>query len=722
MAKSAQKVTLSPSRDIPFDKLVLSQSNVRRIKAGISVEELAEDIARRGLLQSLNVRPVLAEDGSETGKFEIPAGGRRFQALSLLVKQKRLAKTTPIPCIVRDANSTILAEDDSLAENMQRAALHPLDQFRAFVALREKGQGDEEIAAAFFVTPQVVKQRLKLAAVAPALLELYAEDEMTLEQLMAFTVNPDHERQVQVWDAIRSSWNKEPYQIRRMLTETSVRASDRRAVFVGVDAYESAGGTMLHDLFQGDDGGWLEDPALLDRLVSGKLQAEAEAIATEGWKWIEVSLDLPYGYSHGLRRLSGDPAPMTDDEGAAHAKLLAEYRALEEEYEGQDDFPEEIDARLGALEVAMEKLEARPLIFDADEIARAGAFVTLDRYGELVVYRGFVRPEDEPGADVDVHSGEQAADGQGAKLSAGSHVDGVGHGTVITSAGQALGANVPDDEDDGALKPLPERLVMELTAHRTFALREAVGRSPDVALTLLLLKLVNETFRTSSSTGSCLEASVRHIHMSAQASDLKDSVVAKLVDDRHAEWEADLPLGDDAVLWDYLASLDQASRLSLLAHCLSFGINALHEKVNPYGAGITASGLTKRMTQSDLVAQAVELDMVEAGWEPTTDTYLNRVPKVRILEAVREAKGEGTAQLLDHLKKGEMATEAERLLKGSGWLPEVLRRHDLVALDGAEGQGAPEPVSDARQTEDVDLPAFLTADLAGGDASVMAAE
>ena len=102
MAKSAQKVTLSPSRDIPFDKLVLSQSNVRRIKAGISIEELAEDIARRGLLQSLSVRPVLADDGSETGKFEIPAGGRRFQALSLLVKQKRLAKTTPIPRIVRE--------------------------------------------------------------------------------------------------------------------------------------------------------------------------------------------------------------------------------------------------------------------------------------------------------------------------------------------------------------------------------------------------------------------------------------------------------------------------------------------------------------------------------------------------------------------------------------------------------------------------------------------
>src|ERR1700691_4373757 len=226
MAPAVRKITLSASRDIPFNKLVLSQSNVRRVKAGLSIEELAEDIARRTLLQSLNVRAMRDAEGQETGMFEVPAGGRRFRALELLVKQKRMTKTQPVPCVVRTDG---LAEEDSLAENVEREALHPLDQFRAFQTLRSKGLGEEEIAARFFVTPAVVKQRLKLAAVSDKLLDVYAEDGMTLEQLMAFTVTSDHARQEQVWESLARAYNKEPYYIRRQLTEGAVLAADKRA-------------------------------------------------------------------------------------------------------------------------------------------------------------------------------------------------------------------------------------------------------------------------------------------------------------------------------------------------------------------------------------------------------------------------------------------------------------------------------------------------------------
>ncbi len=390
MTKAVQKITLSPSRDIPFNKLVLSQSNVRRMKGGVSIEQLAESIAERTLLQSLNVRAVLDGEGRETGMFEVPAGGRRYRALALLVKQKRMAKTQAVPCVVRDQGSAL---DDSLAENDQRVGLHPLDQFRAFQALRESRMTEEEIAARHFVTVAVVKQRLRLAAVSPALLDVYAADGMTLEQLMAFTVTADHARQQEVWDKVSRSGCDAPYQIRRLLTEQTVRASDRRAQFVGLAAYEAAGGVVLRDLFEADDGGWLQDVALLDRLVAEKLQTEAERIGAEGWKWIAAAVDFPFGHTHGLRELHGEPAELTADEQAAIETLRTEQAKLEADYGQADELPEDVDRRLGEIEAALQSFDERPMIYDAAEMARAGAFVSIDSEGGLRVARGFVRPE-----------------------------------------------------------------------------------------------------------------------------------------------------------------------------------------------------------------------------------------------------------------------------------------------------------------------------------------
>jgi ParB family chromosome partitioning protein len=659
MAKAVQKITLSRSRDISFNKLVLSQSNVRRMKAGISIEQLAESIAQRTLLQSLNVRAVLDAEGNETGMFEVPAGGRRYRALELLVKQKRMAKTQPVPCVVREGG---IAEDDSIAENDERVGLHPLDQFRAFQTLRSLGMSEDDIAARHFVSPAIVKQRLRLASVAPNLLDIYADDGMTLEQLMAFSVSGDHDRQQQVWDNVSKSGYDEPYQIRRMLTESTVRASDKRAQFVGVAAYEAAGGTVLCDLFERDDGGWLQDVPLLDRLVTEKLKTEAETIAAEGWKWIEVAVSFPYGHDNGIRELGGTPAEITAEEQATIDALQAEQARLEAEYQDADELPDEVDARLGEIEEALTAFEQRPHIYDPADIARAGALVSIDSNGALFVERGYVRPEDE--APVERPEDEGGSD---------SDMPAVPR-TMITVTGEPEA----DEEEDDGIKPLPDRLVMELTAHRTLALRDAVANNPHVAMTALLHKLCLDTFGRITPS-PCLQVSVREVHFTAQASGLKESASAKAIEEREASWTVDMPKDENA-LWDWLAALDDASRLSLLAHCVSYGVNALHEKVDRYGgSGVSSRGLRQRLAQADRLARAVNLDLVEAGWRPTVDNYLGRVTKARILEAVREAKGESSAQLIDHLKKTEMAKEAERLLDDSGWLPEPLRFAEVTS-------------------------------------------
>ncbi|MFG1244588.1 ParB/RepB/Spo0J family partition protein [Xanthobacter versatilis] len=683
MATAVQKITLSSSRDIPFNKLVLSQSNVRRVKAGVSIEELAEDIARRGLLQGLNVRAVIDADGVETGMYEIPAGGRRYRALELLVKRKRLARTAPVPCIVREGG---IAEEDSLAENVQRAPLHPLDQFRAFLALREKGQSEEEIAAAFFVSVAVVKQRLKLASVSPKLLDTYAEDGLTLDQLMAFAVSGDHERQEQVLERLAQTYDKQPYVIRRMLTEGAVRASDKRARFVGVDAYEAAGGTVLRDLFQGDDGGWLQDLALVDRMVAEKLAAEANGTRSEGWKWIEVAPDFAYGHTYGLRQLRGEPTPLTEEEEAARATAQAAYDRLSEEHADADELPEEVDARLGELEAVLEAFETRPLAFDPAEVARAGAFVSIAQDGKLRVERGYVRPEDE----VPVEE-EHATS---------TETDDVNH-VASTSLQEAATPDAPaEPEEEDGLAPISDRLLTELTTHRTLGLRHALGEQPDVAFLAAVHALTLKAFYVYGSD-SCLELDRKSVSFNAQAPGLNDSVSAEAIRVRHESWAKALPK-EPVALWDTLSGWDRDSQAALFAHVVSLSVNAVHEAWNRR---------PRAFAHADRLAQAVSLDMAAAGWKPTVDTFLGRVTKACILQAVTEAKGERAAERIAHLKKGDMAREAETLLAGSGWLPEPLRTlpseaagEETAEKGGETAMGDSEDLADTEEPEAISSP------------------
>ncbi len=690
MAQAIQKISLNAGRDIPFNKLVLSQQNVRKTKAGASIEELADDIARRGLLTSINVRAELDAEGKETGIYRIPAGGRRYRALKLLVDRKQLTKTTAVPCIVSEGET--LEAEDSLAENVKRADLHPLDEFRAMMVLREQGLDEEEIAARFHISVATVKQRLRLASVSPRLLELYGDDQMKLGQVMAFSLTKDHARQEQVWETVSRTQSADPYYIRRLLTETAVRATDRRAVYVGIEAYEAAGGVVMRDLFEQDNGGWLQDPALLEQLVLEKLTADAEALKTEeGWRWADSAIDFHFGHASGLRRFYGKQAEFTEEELARHDSLQAEFDKLSEEYEAAEDYSEETEARFDDLDAQLTALNERPYVLDPDDVARGGAFISLAGNGELKIERGFVRPEDEP--VIAAEEGDAAdPDGDG-----GDDVIASAEGGVTVN-GKPVGFEEPED-DDGKIRPLSERLIEDLTAARTLAIRNALANEPMTAFIAVLHLLVLKTFYHYG-TASCLEITVQHT-VSTKTQGLADTVWAKEIEQRQENWGHDLPGEADAV-WAYLIALDQDSRLALFAHCASMSLNATIQQWNRR---------TKENQHAVQLAQTIGFGMVGAGWTPTVDNYLGRVTKAHILQAVREARGDQSAQLIDHLKKQDMAREAARLLDGSGWLPEVLRYPADEIADETGISETDETVivgDDDTEAAEVALPAFLT--------------
>ena len=354
-----------------------------------------------------------------------------------------------------------------------------------------------------------------------------------------------------------------------------------------------------------------------------------------------------------MRRIYGEPRELSADEIARYDAVKAEYDKLDAEYAEAEDDDEEVEDRLEKLGAELDALNDRPSVYDPDEVARAGVFVTLGANGRLRIERGFIRPEDEPAAGAEDGEPDEQ---RGIDDANGEPVSG-----VVVNGRPANDGSVEEEEDE-TIKPLPDRLVFDLTAQRTLALRNALAADPALAFTAALHAFVLQVFyRFASDT--CLEISLKSASFS-QVEGLGETVWAKEIDERHQNWDRDLPK-DEGELWEFLIGLDEASRQALFAHCVSLSLNAVMEPWNKR---------PRALAHADILARTLRFDMVSAGWVPTVDNYLGRVTKARILEAVREAKGEDSAERIDHLKKDDMAREAARLLEGSNWLPEPLRQ------------------------------------------------
>ena len=595
---------------IPLCKLKKSPRNARTTPHSMAaIEATAASIAAKGILQNLVVEPERDEQGEPTGYYLVTIGEGRRLAQLLRVKRKQIKKSEPIRCIVDTTNDP---HEISLDENVTREAMHPADQFEAFRTLAERnGWSAQDIAARFGVSAHTVRQRLRLGAVSPRLMQAYRDEELNLDELMSFALVSDMQRQEQVFDSL--GHNRNAYSIRRELTRTHVEASDPRARFVGSIAYEAAGGTLLRDLFSDNDSCYFEDAALLDRLAADKLAEAAETLQSEGWKWVDVHLAYPHG--HGLRRCQSQLAELSERDEETYAAAQYEYEQLAE----GEDAPDE--DRMAQLQATMQRLDAARTRYSGDDIARGGAFLCLNHDGTLRIERGLLRPGDMPEEQL------------------------------------------PEEDAEEPREPaatLPDSLARDLHARRTLAMRWALGEQPDVALTALTHAMAAQTFYAYASA-ACLELRPQSATLGGFAKGLDESPEAQAVRHRHDAWAVGMP-EDASQLWNYVSGLDAVQMMSLLAHCSSLTVAMV----------MPADGKRHAVQASGHLAAALKLDMAQ-HWSPTAESYFARIPKAKVIEAVAEAVSPEAAGRLGGMKKAQLVASAEQLMAGTGWLPAPLR-------------------------------------------------
>jgi ParB family chromosome partitioning protein len=689
-------------RLIPLNQLELSPLNVRKVAASATDDaELLASIRENGIKQNLVVH-VLPD-----GKFAVDAGGRRLKALKQLASDRVIPNDHPVSCLVEDEQNAIVT---STTENLQRAAMHPADQFEAFAQMIAEGRKEDDIAIKFGVSVDLVRRRLKLARIAPELIEQFRTGEMTLECVMAFTLTDDHDRQMTVWNAVKDSYHIHPQSIKRQLTETAHSASSSIGRFVGIKAYEAAGGVLLRDLFDDNATAHMENPELLERLAVEKLQDAAKTYDAD-WKWVEVHLSVDYGAFRSFGRIY--PQDIEPD-----ADLLAEENNLitrEEELALANDGADWTDAEADeyhAIEPRLREIEALQKArqpYAAADQAIAGCVVTIGHDGTLRVEKGLVRPDDIPVIQEDAK--DAADDGNQASIIRPNV-------TPPTSS-----APVPVSDPATTLRKadgISASLADDLRASRQHILRAHLAADYDVAFDAMLYALCEQTLSHSYGT-EALNISISPFLAQNRETLHPDSVAQKMLD----ALEQDL-----AVEWMTLEKPDDFRAMSALS---------LPQKQSLFawavGLAIKPQLLSDNHPTPIIEEIGARLDVdVAACWRPTASTYWGRVNKGHAVSMARKLVGDDYAEELSRERKGDIAAAMERAFaeqaavtegfdaavasKTALWLP------DGMAFKGADdpletfnapdnavtmlAEGADETTSSAEDAAPDALPAFLS--------------
>ena len=635
-------------RDIPLCRLALAPENVRKTPPDESAQaQLRASIAAHGLLKNLVARPDEPDaDGVE--RFAVVAGGRRFWALKALAENGTLHADHPVPCKIVAKEE---AAELSTAENVNHLPMHPADQVVAFAGLVRSGATVAAIAARFGVSERLVEQRLRLGNAAPELIDAYRAEAIDLETLKAFAVTTDHERQRAVFEQVTSQGHRpNAWQVRRLLTEERVPANAAMARFVGVDAYEAAGGPVLRDLFadEYENGVWLEDPKLLTELATQRLATAAAELATR-WKWAEAMVEVDWSATARYGRIRPQPSEPTDAEKVEIERLRTRHDeiATMEEHEWTDELAEEaegIEMHLDAIEAEVDGRST----FGPEDLGLAGCIATIGRDGSLHVIEGLVKPEDipkEPAPAANPNGRDADTDGDEGTTDSGRRVDAPALSTPIASP--------PDPRAKARSEAgVGIGLADDLRAIRTALVKAHLAGDFEAAFDLVVFQMVRAVFaRGYTASWHALDIAFNETaeRPSTRAND--DGFAAwspgeaMLADWSHLpfEWmEGD----DDAACFAALQALPRADKERLFAAAVARTVKgqlAFEHDARP-----------------ELEATVARLGIDFAKHvRPTAEMLWSRITKSRILDVARKTFGAAWAAARSKYKKPDLAKAME---------------------------------------------------------------
>lgn len=610
----------NPIEFIPLNKLSASKLNVRKANRKEDIEALAASIAAHGLLQNLSVI------AANQNRFEVVAGARRLAALKSLAASGAIAKDFVVPCQVLEPED---AGEASLAENVQRVAMDAMDEVEAFGALMEAGSTMDDIARRFGCGARHVEQRLALAQLSPKLKSAYRRGDLSLDAARAFCIVDDHAKQEAVFKALGKHVTHAP-SVRSHLMQGAMRANDKIARFVGLDAYEAAGGHVRRDLFWENEA-YIEDPALMTRLAEDRFESMREDLLAKGWGW--VNINLGFARHEGGERIYPTRRSMTDAERAELQDLDAQLAKLDEDLEDS----EEEDTRWTAyndLSARRDALIATTEEWDPILKSLAGVCISLGHDGAPSFNFGCVAKTDAAKIRR-IRNDRESAQARPQDM---------------TNTAENDSASPPWEK---AVSDLPKSLTREVTAARCRILRWKISESPDLALAVIAFTLHQRMVR----------GAVSGVALDLDYNEYEDD---KSLANARADMLESIPSSFEASLEWHLGQTRE-TLLHALSIWLTGALDLQHDGVSREDG--------RRQTLADALAATLDLDMREY-WRPD-EAYWARLPKAVIIDALLHIAG-GDADKAAHqkahakLSKDELVKLAARSLPTSGYLPDVL--------------------------------------------------